>query len=56
MNSLEEIIRINNPEPGGYKKQVAKNIKRDSRLEIIHLSELPWEKKQERLHNLFEGK
>jgi len=78
MYGLEEIIRMNNPEPGGYEKQVKKNIennskvekdyvtkknwetelqgKKESKVEMIDLSELPWSEKLKKLQDLYEGR
>lgn len=56
MYSLEEIIKQNNPKPGKAEKQIAKNKKRNARAEIIRLEDLSYEKKQEELNKVFEGR
>ena len=53
MYSLDEIIRQNNPKPGDYKKQIAENEKRNSRVEIVKGDDPNF---QEKLQNTFEGK
>jgi len=56
MYSIEETIRINNPEPGGYEKQVKKNIENNSRFKKIDLSEVSWAEKLKLLQDLFGGR
>ena len=56
MYSIEETIRINNPEPGEYEKHVKKNIEFNKRFKTIYLDDLSYEKKQEELNKVFEGR
>lgn len=56
MYGLDEIIKMNNPKPGDYEKQIAKNKKRNARIEIIRLEDLSYEEKQKKLKEVFEGK
>jgi len=56
MYSLDEIIKQNNPKPGDYEKQIARNKARNSKVKKIDLDKLSSEEKQELLNKLFEGR
>jgi len=56
MYSLDEIIRMNNPKPGEYEKQIIRNMVRNTKVDIIDLDKLSFEKKQELLNKIFGGK